>query len=176
VFHLKIKDRIILGSMAGLIGNLAKTFIDEISLRKKISQRSFRSTAAGVWVNNKNEATNLNGQLLGGLFDFGIGALGGIVMTHIFSKTGKDHVVTKGILSGISIGSTITALLSAFPNNKVRPKDASSNLSYMFAHSVYGVVSSVIITKFGDSSLFDANPLNDYLPPTEPTYQEEKHK
>lgn len=46
----KIKDRILLGVVAGLCGNLIKTAVDEVSLRKKISQRSFRETASGVWV------------------------------------------------------------------------------------------------------------------------------
>ena len=53
----KIKDRVTLGIISGSAGNLVKTIIDELSLKKKISQRSFRSTAAGVWVNKKSEAT-----------------------------------------------------------------------------------------------------------------------
>ena len=44
----------------------------------------------------------------------------------------KDRIV----LSGIAIGLFITALVSAFPQNKVRPKDAASNLSYMASHAI----------------------------------------
>lgn len=44
----KIRDRMFLGMIAGFLGNAVKMSVDEISLRKKISQRSFRSTAAGV--------------------------------------------------------------------------------------------------------------------------------
>lgn len=49
----KINDRILLGALAGLGGNLVKTAIDEVSLQAKLSQRSFRSTAAGVWVGKR---------------------------------------------------------------------------------------------------------------------------
>lgn len=168
----KIKDRVLLGVFAGLLGNTAKTAIDEVSLRKKISQRSFRETAAGVWVSKRKEATSIQGQLLGGLFDFGMSSMGGIGITYLLSKTGRDHFVTKGIVSGVAIGSTITALLSALPNNKIKPKDAASNLSYMFAHAVYGVVTAGVVAKVGDHSLFDNEPLNDYLPTDELTTEQ----
>lgn len=171
---MRIKDRLILGMVAGLGGNVVKTVSDEILLRKKISQRSFRSTATGVWVSKEKEATNMNGQILGGLFDFGLGSIGGIGIAYLLSKTGRDHVVPKGILAGIAIGSTITATLSAFPQNKVKPKDAASNLAYMFSHALYGVITTAAIAKFGHPSLFDTKPINNYLKPTEQTTEENK--
>jgi len=171
---VKIKDRVLLGVVAGLTGNLVKTLLDEVSLKKKISQRTFRETAAGVWVSKRSEATSSKGQLLGGLLDFGVASLGGIGMVQLFSKTGRDHVLTKGLVSGITVGSTVSAILSALPQNKVKPKDAASNLSYMLAHAVYGVVAAAVVTKLGDPSLFDSQPVNNYLYPTEPTTAEKK--
>ncbi|MDW7651780.1 MAG: hypothetical protein SCK29_05750 [Bacillota bacterium] len=171
---MQIKDRLILGMVAGLGGNAVKTLADEILLKQKISKRSFRSTAAGVWVSKEKEATNFNGQVLGALFDFGLGSMGGIGMTYLLSKTGRDHVLAKGVLSGIAVGSTITATLSAFPQNKVKPKDAASNLAYMFSHAIYGIITTATIAKLGHSSLFDVKPVNNYLPPTEQTTEERK--
>ncbi len=46
--------------------------------------------------------------------------IGGVGIVEILSRTGKDHILAKGISSGITIGATITALLSVLPNNKVR--------------------------------------------------------
>lgn len=162
--------------LAGIAGNTVKTAIDEVSMRKKVSQRSFRETAAGVWVSKRKEATSLKGQILGGLFDFGMSSMGGIGITYLLSKTGRDHILPKGIVSGVTIGSTITALLSAFPNNKVKPKDAASNLSYMFAHAVYGVVAAAVVAKAGDPTLFDVEPLNDCLPSNELTMEQQTIK
>lgn len=170
---MKIKDRIVLGAVAGLIGNCFKTFLDEISLRLKISQRSFRATAAGVWVSKEKEAINIKGQTLGSILDFGLASLGGIGIVHLLSKTGRDHLIIKGTISGITIGSFITGMLSAFPQNKVKPKDAASNLSYIAAHAIYGIVTTVFIAKFGDKLLFDSEPYNDRLSPTNPTTQQE---
>ncbi len=53
---MKIKDRFVLGLISGLAGNVLKMAVDEISLLQKISQRSFRATAAGVYVEKKKQA------------------------------------------------------------------------------------------------------------------------
>lgn len=166
---MKIKDRFMLGIISGLAGNLVKMALDEIPLRRKISQRSFRATAAGVWVNKKTQADNSYGQLLGGIFDFGFASVGGVATVYFLSKTGRDHLVLKGIVSGVTIGSLITSLLSVFPTNKVAPKDAPSNLSYRASHIIYGLTTTAVAAYLGHSSLYDIPPCNDYLAPTEQT-------
>jgi len=170
----KIKDRIVLGVVAGLAGNVIKMAIDEVSTKNKISQRSFRETAAGVWVSKKSETTNIKGQILGGLLDFGMGILGGISMVYLLSKTGRDHIVIKGVTSGIAMGSFITFSMGSLPQNQVRPKDAASNLSYMVSHAAYGLVTTAAAAKLGHPSLFDPKPQNDYLEPSEPTTEQKK--
>ncbi|WP_461570293.1 hypothetical protein [Thermincola ferriacetica] len=170
----KIKDRFLLGVVAGLAGNTIKMAIDEISIKKKISQRSFRETAAGVWVSNRKEALNIKGQILGGLLDFGMGMLGGIASVSLLSKTGRDHIITKGITSGIAMGSLITFVLGTLPINQIRPKDAASNLSYMVSHAAYGLVTTTVAAKLGHPSLFDTKPQNNYLAPTELTSEQRR--
>ncbi|MFZ5942846.1 MAG: hypothetical protein ACOYVD_01965 [Bacillota bacterium] len=167
-----IKDRFFLGIISGLAGNLAKNIIDEISVKKKISQRSFRSTAAGVFVSNKSETQNIKGQILGGLFDFGMGSMGGVFIVEFLSRRGRDHLIIKGIATGISMGSLITFILNALPSNKVKPKDAASNLSYMLSHAVYGLVTIFTASILGHKSIFDTKPTNDYIPPTFETTEE----
>lgn len=171
-----IKDRVLLGITAGLLGNLAKTLVDEFSLRMKISQRSFRETVSGVWVSTHKEAISLKGQLLGVILDFGMGALGGIATTNFLTKYGRDKVVFKGLISGMTLGSFITFALSAFPKNNVRPKDAASNLSYIASHAVSGLVTAGAVSFLGNPSVFDAKPLNDYLPPTLETSEQESQR
>jgi len=172
---LKIKDRVALGVFAGLCGNLTKTAIDEISYQLKISQRSFREAASGVWVTQK-QSRSVKGQILGGLLDFGMGTIGGIGTVYLLSKTGRDQLMAKGLVSGVTLGSTITAFVSAFPQNRARPKDAASNLSYMISHAAYGIVTTYVAAKFGDPSLYDTEPQNDLLEPTIQTTEEAKNK
>ncbi len=75
----------------------------------------------------------------------------------------EESTISKGAVSGVAIGSAITAALSVFPTSKVRPKDAASNLSYMFAHLAYGVVTATVASLAGDPTVFDAEPVNDYI-------------
>ncbi|MEW6243525.1 MAG: hypothetical protein AB1497_04515 [Bacillota bacterium] len=159
---LKIKDRIVLGIIAGLSGNLVKMGIDELWMRIKIPKRSFRETAAGAWVWNRGEARSLKGQAFGLILDSWMASLGGIGAVYMLSKTGKDQLLPKGLMFGISIGSFLTAALSALPANKVPPRGATSNLSNLVSHAAYGVVTTYIAAALGDPSLYDAGPVNDY--------------
>lgn len=170
---LKIKDRVLLGTVAGLAGDLAKTVIDEISHRKKLSQRSFRETAAGVWVKKSSEARSLQGQFLGSLLDLGMSVAGGIGTVYLLTETGRDHLLTKGIISGVGLGSFINFLIGSLPQNKIKPTDATSNLSYMVSHAAYGLITTAVVAKLGHPSLFDTKPVNDYLEPTKLTTEQQ---
>lgn len=150
-----IKDRVVLGVLSGLIGNTAKTIIDEISLTMKISQRTFTSTAAGVFVSKKSESQNIRGKILGSLFDYGMGAIGGIVLVELLSKRGRDHLTTKGLVFGVTMGSFINFLLNSCSSKKIKAKDAASNLSYMLSHGVYGLITAYTAALLGHKSLFE---------------------
>lgn len=173
----KIKDRITLGIVAGLTGTILKTISDEIFLRKKISQRSFRETASGVWVSSRREAKNPYGQILGFIMDLGLGMAGAVAQVHLLSKTGKNNLVAKGTFFGVTFGAIITAMLSGFNTNKVKPKDSRSNLAYVISNAIFGLSTTFAATLLGDESLWDAQPLNNYVQPTElTTAEKEKNK
>jgi len=161
----KIKDRHILGIVSGLCGSVVKTVFDEVSLRSKISQRSYRETAAGVWVNSRREAKSWKGHILGAMMDTGLSMLGGIVKVNLLSRNGRDHYVTKGAFYGVTYGSIVGALMSGFSTNKVKPKDAASNLSYVLGNAAYGVVTTIVASNIGDDSIFDSQPINDSVKP-----------
>lgn len=165
----KIKDRITLGIVAGLVGTALKIGSDEFFLRKNISKRSFRETASGVWVSTRREAKSPYGQILGSILDLGMGMVGSVGQVYILSKTGRDNLFTKGIFFGIAYGSLITAGLSALPTNKVKPKDAESNLSYIVSHALFGLATTYAISALGDKSLWDVPPSNNYIKPTQYT-------
>lgn len=173
----KIQDRITLGIVSGLIGTILKTAMDEVFLRNKISKRSFRETASGVWVSSRREAKSPYGQILGQIMDIGLGTVGAVAQVQILSKTGKNNLPAKGAFFGITFGALITAMLSGFNTNKVKPKDALSNLSYIISNTIFGLSTTYAVSLLGDESLWDAPPVNNYVQPTVPTTAEkEKNK
>lgn len=170
----KIKDRMTLGIVSGLVGTILKIATDEVFLRTKISQRSFRETASGVWVSSRRQAKNLYGQLLGTIMDLGLGMVGSVAQVQILSKTGKNNLFTKGAFFGVTFGATITAMLSGFNTNKVKPKDSKSNLSYVISNTIFGLGTTYTAAVLGDESLWDAPPANNYIQPTTPTTAEQE--
>lgn len=167
-----IRDRVMLGALAGLAGNAVKTAIDEVSLHYQISQRPFRMTASGVWLPSSKQAGELKGQILGGVFDFGLSALGGVGLVYLLTRTGRDHYLAKGFIYGMAFGSAVNAMLSYLPHNRVRPKDAASNLSYLVAHALYGLAAGAVAAHLGHPSLYDTKPMSDYLEPTVTTTEQ----
>lgn len=109
---------------------------------------------------------------MGILMNLGLSMVGATAMTNILTKYGRDKPVTKGLFFGVSMGGIINAVLSGLSSNKVKPKDAASNLSYISSNAVYGVTAALIISKLGHDSIFDTPPQNDYLKPTEKTTEE----
>lgn len=170
----KINDRIYLGMISGTAGLIVLTIIDVISSRMGLSQRAYRTTAAGVWVSSRRQAEKWQGQLLGVIMNLGMSMVGGVLGVNLITKFGRNKLVSKGLFFGITYGSVITAILSGFPNNKVRPKDANSNLSYLLSHAAFGLVSIFTSAMIGDKSLFDTPPENDYSKPTEKTTEQRK--
>lgn len=65
-------DRHNLGTFAGLCGFIAKTAVGEVFIHFGFSKRSYRHTAAGVWVNSHRQANNWQGSLLGAILDAGL--------------------------------------------------------------------------------------------------------
>ena len=170
----KINDRIYLGMISGTVGFVALTLVDVISSKMKISQRSYRTTAAGVWVSSRRQANKLPGQLLGVMMNIGSSMVGGISVVKMLTTFGRDKLVPKGLFFGATFGSIITAILSSLSSDKVKPKDAWSNLSYMISHFAFGLATIFMAAKLGDDSLFDTPPQNDYSKPTGKTTEQLK--
>jgi len=169
----KINDRETLSIVSGIIGLVGMTLVDGISRRAKISKRSYREAAAGMFV-SKSEASSLKGQTLGLIMNSAISILGANNVIKRMSQSGRDKLLSKGIMSGITIGAIATVIPNVVPKNRVKPKDAASNLSYVFSSIVYGILTTFAAAKLGHDSLFDVTPQNDYLKPTEKTSEQVK--
>ncbi|MDO0822574.1 hypothetical protein [Desulfosporosinus nitroreducens] len=128
---------------------------DYMSVKRGISKRSYWTTAAGVWVSSRWQAGKWNGQLLGAWMTFGLNLVNGIFMVWMFTKVGLNKWAVKGVVSASAFGATVNALLSGFGNNKIAPKDTSSNLSYALTNIITGLVASWSIVTFGDKTLFN---------------------
>lgn len=168
----KIKDRYLLTVIAGLLGLVGVTLLDTLTRKLGYSERSYRYTAAGLFVNSKFGARSKSGQGFGFIMNgiasiFGAGLISGLI-----TKTGRDFYALKGIISGITHGAFLMLLQAYLPWNKMKPIDAVTNLSYVVTNGFYGLICGTTIAKLGDDSLFDVEPTNDYISPTLRTSEE----
>ncbi|UWG96045.1 hypothetical protein LPY66_14150 [Dehalobacter sp. DCM] len=150
----KINDSQTLGIVSGLVGGLSMVIFDQISYKMGISKRSYGQAASGIWVASKKQSDSRGGDILGLVMSLGLATLGGVVMTRQLQKAGTDKLVTKGLFYGTTYGGFVTAMMSGFPKNKIKPKDATSNLSYVGSHMLYGLITTQLIARLGDQSLF----------------------
>ncbi|MGC7872450.1 hypothetical protein ACPUYX_13095 [Desulfosporosinus sp. SYSU MS00001] len=151
----RTKDRMLLGILAGSISFIIQSVFDYTSTKKGFSKRSYWTTAAGVWVNSRRQAKKWDGQLLGAWMTFGLNVMNGIFMVWAFTKVSLNKWPLKGAVLGSAFGATVNALLSGFENNKVAPKDGTSNLSYALTNILTGLVSASVIVNVGDKSIFN---------------------
>lgn len=169
----KIKDRNTLAIVSGMIGLVGLMVIDVPLHIAGISKRSYREASAGMFV-SKSEAKTFWGHILGFIMNSAVSILGAKYIINDISKNGRDDILAKGVLAGIGIGAIATAIPNVVPQNSVKPKDAASNLSYVFSNMVYGILTTFSASKLGHDSLFDTPPQNDYLKPTEQTSEQIK--
>ncbi|SDI60582.1 hypothetical protein [Desulfosporosinus hippei] len=169
----KIKDRDTLSIVSGLIGLAGIMIVDGISQWADLSKRSYREASAGIFV-SKREAMRLEGQILGTIMNGAVSILGANFIIKRMSTNGRDKLLVKGIMSGITFGAIATVIPNIVPKNRVKPKDATSNLSYVLSNVVYGLLTTFASAKLGHDSLFDVPPQNDYLKPTEKTSEQVK--
>jgi len=171
----KIKDRYLLTVVAGLLGLVGVTIFDTLSYKAGYSERTYRETAAGLFVPSKRKARSKYGQILGFSMNGIASIVGAGLISTLLTKTGRDFYAIKGIISGITHGSLLMLIQSFLPWNKMKPKGALSNLSYLLTNATYGLICGTAIAKLGDDSLFDVEPVNDQLEPTLKTSEEVDH-
>lgn len=150
----RIKDRLILGLIAGLGANLIKEAIAETGVYSGLTKYTCRRMIPQVLL-NKKEAKTWKGLALGTTTDMTIAGLTGILITYTLSFSGKDYSKLKGILVSNGLLDQVFNVFTRFlPDVK---KEPNSNLLCRGVHAVFGITAASIITSLGDPALFGQN-------------------
>lgn len=149
----KIKDRLLLGAIAGLGGNIIKIGMMQIAKRLKIAEFDGAETAAGILL-PAHKLAEPRGKIVGYMGDAIVAGTLGVATTYILSLTGKDNAPLKGALSGMFMWTALYGATGSMGISKVRPASPKTVLSQFIAHSAYGAVAAALTTQFGDPGLF----------------------
>jgi len=151
----RIKDRAVLGVLAGIAGSIVKNTLEELMLRKGWNNCTGAQMAAEVFLKKKDLKHPLS-KFMGCLGNMGIGAGLGIPMVYFLNLTGKDFALLKGAAAGHLIWVYFYGGMNRIRRNSVFPLSPKSNFCAFFSHLAYGMTTAAVIKALGDEDIFRA--------------------
>jgi len=164
----KIKDRIVLGLVSGLAGNVAKLAGNLANAYLFGFSRTTYPILAGQLFMNQKQLRTKTGLLVGTLADMVIGAAVGVPLVYMLTYTGKDHYALKGIGFGNTAWTGLFGAMSRLALNQAAFQDAPTNLSAFLNHTWYGLVASAVAANLGDPGLFGKKAVKTHFMAREP--------
>lgn len=150
----KIKDRMLLGVIGGVAGNLVKLSLGYYFKKKKLAEIDGPERAAGMLVPPHTIFTK-EGKIVGYLADGAVGSLLGVSMVYLLSITGKNQGVLKGAATGQAMWTFLYGVLGTLGATKVNAATPKTVLSEYISHTAYGLVTACVVLGLGEKGLFD---------------------
>lgn len=143
-----IKDRITLGTIAGLVGTIPQVLISFISFKMGYAKYFSYQLAAGVHL-TKELAAKPMGIIMGGYIWELTGALIGILILFLIIKTGTDFWWLKGIIvTDVLMYTVIYGLVFDVGSANVLPEDIATNLTEMVGNTLFGLTAAFLAAKW----------------------------
>lgn len=158
---MKVKDKLILGIVSGLIGNLGKSIIAKILMEFGLGKKSGRAKAIGMFL-PKYKLFKLSPlrKLMALISDYTVAGMLGTLHIFVLCKTGKNHYKTKGLALGIFEWNTLWGAISRLGVTSAYPFEDKDNLNGLINHAVYGVLTNEIAVRLGEDELFSSSSEN----------------
>jgi len=148
----KIKDRIVLGLLTGLIGGIPGRMTHVLEAKKGLTARRVNRIGVSLFT-RKQQDTSPSGKALAMLATTVNGSVVGIAITYLLSCTGRDHAAIKGM----GVGSLTWVVMNGFIGSqllKQKSKSARPQILFFLDHALNGMLVGLLAAKFGDDSLF----------------------
>lgn len=94
----KMKDSITTGLLGGLIGTIFMDASNMLLYKAKITEATYGHASAQLFVAPFRTKQRKN-WILGELLHLAVGSVSGIPLLYLLKKTGKDHYLSKGLVS-----------------------------------------------------------------------------
>ncbi len=150
----KIKDRIILGAISGMIAGAIGGGLNAIWYRAGLTDLRFNQPAASLFLTHKEAKKNtLGGKAIAFLANNTMLGTSGIIVVYLLTFTGRDYAIIKGI--GVSMMQWI-GVWGFFSKLRITVKSYKplTHLIGCADHMVYGAIMGFLVSRLGDDSLF----------------------
>lgn len=158
---IKIKDRIILGMISGIVAALPAQLANAVEHKLGLIDIPYSQLASKLFIPER-KIKSTTGKSLSFLINSINTSVTGVFLTYLLSFTGKD----KAIIKGIGTGTVLWVIGNGFVSNTLltkKPKKTITPFLSCLDHAVYGGLCSLLITRFGDDIIFPSNPIRRQL-------------
>lgn len=133
-----LDDKSIFGAAIGLAAGVVKDLLNLALLWLRLIDSHYFHYAAGMLV-KKRELHSVAGLIAGGLADFTLSMILGIVFVFLLAATGKRHAAVKGLIFGVAVWFSIYGGLTAFGVTCFQETPAAHDLVQFAVHAVFGL-------------------------------------
>lgn len=148
-----IRDRVLLGLVAGITGNLVKNGLDLVVRPPRPGKIGFAEVAGGIFVPRRETASGA-GRWLGRAADYGLAAVYGIPTVYLLSYTGSDGHLLKGALMGVLTWGLGLGVARNVGVSSTYPQSATANLRMLLGHLAGGMATAQTAVMLGEPELF----------------------
>lgn len=148
----KIRDRVVLGIITGLIGAIPGRLLNAVEYNRGLSDAKYGQMAASVFVSGKAVNTP-RGRLIGSVANLIIACTTGLTTTYLLSCTGRDYAAVKGIGVGTLYWFGLHGLTPRL-GLAVKGKSNRTPLLSLIDHIIFGSLSGILASNLGHDSLF----------------------
>jgi len=152
---LKIGNKLLLGAVSGLIGNIPKILVCDYFKKNNWVEVSCPERSAKLVI-RPEEVKSSKGMLVGYITDCMVAGLLGIAYTYGLSIAGKKNAVLKGALAGPPSWIFLSALYVLTGNKDARLSPGTVLCKFLLA-AIHGSVTCYTAGKFGKPELFSDN-------------------
>lgn len=149
---MKIKDRIVLGAVSGLLAGVPGRLINAVEYKAGLTDLKYQQQATSLFI-PKNKSGTLHGKILASLVNNTNVSITGVIICYLLSASGRDHAIIKGAGVGAFSWVIINGVVSNLGLKNKYKKPLSPILSF-FDHVILGSLTGLLVSKLGDDSLF----------------------
>ncbi len=142
-----LKDRILAGSVAGMIATLVKAVPNFILWKLGIVKYLYFQVAASALVTPQDVNTTL-GLVVGFITDIITGGSLGLLIVFLFRYTGRDYWWYKGLIVGNLIWLWGLGELINFGAARIIPLQPAFRLASLVDHQIFGLTATYLIVKW----------------------------
>lgn len=145
---IKVKDKITLGIIAGILSNIFVSIIDILCYKLNISQFIHIHIVASAYF-PVSDIHTIPALIVGTISDFIIAAFFGVMIVYVLFFTGTDFLYVKGLFFVLVYWLMIYGLIRRLNIARIDPTDPGTNLVHLAIYILLGLLTSWLIAKHG---------------------------